>query len=68
MITLKLMLFGWPLTYIALMYLPIRYGLAFGWVSLFIYLSDFGKKFVLAVYRLLAFKMEEWKINKDSSM
>lgn len=66
--TLKLMLFGWPLPYIGLVYLPLRYGIAVGWVCLFVYLSEFGCKLCKALYKLVEIRLEDWVISRNSSL
>ena len=57
---LKVLLLGGPVTYLALTYLPLRYGVGFAWVASFVYLSDFGRSFCASVVQTLRLNYEVW--------
>jgi len=67
MLTLKVLLVSWPFAYIALVYLPLRYFVAVGWLAFFIYLSEFGRRLVYATYRMVHMRVEDFKTATVSS-
>jgi len=66
-LTLKTLLVTWPTAYIALVYLPLRYLVAVGWVAFFIYMSEFGSRLVYALYRTVHTRVEDIKTATISS-
>lgn len=68
MLVLKLSLLLWPGVYVTLVYLPIRYFIAVGWCSLFIYMSDFGSRFCYAVFKTIQMRVEDYQIALGSSL
>ena len=62
---LKVLLLGSPIAYFGLLYFPIRYVVAAGWVAGLVYMSDFGHSFVASAFSMVRLKFEVWRMSRD---